>query len=426
MSEPQGHARSYYAATVNDRTSYPRLEGDLEADICVVGGGFSGLSTAIFMADRGAKVVLLEANRIGWGASGRNGGQINGGLPGAERFMTQFGPEGRRIVSELWYRGHDIIEERIKRFNIGCDFRRGYVEAAVKEKHIAGLESFAEEMMKAGQGNDLELVGRDRIRSLLGTDAYVGGLIDRRNAHLHPLNLALGEARGAASIGIALYEDSKVTGIDHGDRPVVRTASGTVRCQWVVLAGNAYHALEQKQLGGLLFPAGTYVIATEPLPEETVQRLNPENLAVSDTRIVLDYYRLSADRRMLFGGLCQYANRDPKSISGALLPKMLRIYPELAGTRIAFEWGGLIGIVISRVPLLGHIAKNVLYLQGYSGHGVNTTHIMSEIVADAISGKPDRLAIYEKATRFRVPTNQWLGSQMLALGMAYYKLRDRF
>ncbi|MEZ5925170.1 MAG: FAD-binding oxidoreductase [Hyphomicrobiaceae bacterium] len=425
MPAPREHARSYYAATLNDRTAYPPLIGDAEADVCVIGGGFSGLSTAIFMADRGARVVLLEANRIGWGASGRNGGQVNGGIPGEGRFLKQFGAEGRRLVSELWYRGHDIIEERIKRFAIDCDFRRGYVEAAVKDKHIGGLEHFLAEMTAAGQGLDLELVGRDRIRTLLGTDAYVGGLIDRRNAHLHPLNLALGEARGATSIGVQIHEGSEVTGITHGDRPVVSTASGRVRCQWVVLAGNAYHGLEPKSLGGMLFPAGTYVIATEPLSEAEIARLNPERLAVSDTRMVMDYYRLSADGRMLFGGLCQYANRDPKSISGALRPKMLRLFPDLAGKRIDYEWGGLIGIVISRVPLVGRAAKNVLYLQGYSGHGVNTSHIMSEIVADAISGRPERLAIYEKVSQIRVPTSQWLGSQMLALGMAYYKLKDK-
>jgi glycine/D-amino acid oxidase-like deaminating enzyme len=425
MATPEPHTRSYYAATVNDRTSYPPLHGDVEADVCVIGGGFSGVSTAIEMADRGARVVLLEANHIGWGASGRNGGQLNGGLPGGERFTAEFGAEGRRLISELWYRGHDIIEARIKRFSIECDFRRGYVEAAVKEKHIAGLESFAAEMTKAGQGSDLEIIGRDRVRGLLGTEAYVGGLIDRRNAHLHPLNLALGEARGAASIGVEIHESSKVTGIVHGDRPVVKTDQGQVRCHWVVLAGNAYHGLEQKRLGGLLFPAGTYVIATERLPEATLKRLNPENLAVSDTRIVLDYYRLSADGRMLFGGLCQYANRDPKSISGALKPKLLKIYPELANTKIEYEWGGLIGIVISRIPLIGRLAKNVLYLQGYSGHGVNTTHIMAEMVADAISGRPERLELYERAKRFRMPAGPWLGSQMLALGMAYYRLKDR-
>ncbi len=311
MSESQSHARSYYAATVNDRTSYPPLKGDVTADVCVVGGGFSGLSTAIYLADRGAKVVLLEANRIGWGASGRNGGQLLGGLPGSERFIKQFGAEGRKIVSELWYRGNDIVEAHIERFKIDCDHRRGFLDAAVKEKHIAGLESFAEEMAKSGQGKDLEIVGRDRVRSLLGTDAYVGGLIDRRNAHLHPLNLALGEARGAASIGVSIHEGSKVTGISHGDRPVVKTDTGSVTCQWVVLAGNAYHALEQKKLGGLLFPAGSYVIATEPLSEATLKRINPERLAVADTRMVLDYYRVSADGRMLFGGLVPI--RQPRS-----------------------------------------------------------------------------------------------------------------
>ena len=425
MSVAEPHPRSYYAATVNDRTSYPVLEGDVEADVCVIGGGFSGLATAIQMADRGARVVLLEAHRIGWGASGRNGGQLLGGLPGSERFIKQFGAEGRRLVAELWYRGNDIVEGHIKRFAIDCDHRRGFIEAAAKDKHMTGLEAFAEEMTQAGQGAGLEVVGRERVRALLGTDAYAGGLIDRRNAHLHPLNLVLGEARGAASIGVKIFEASKATGITHGDSPVVKTDKGQVRCQWVVLAGNAYHHLEQKALGGLLFPAGSFVIPPEPLSEATAARINPERLAVADTRMVLDYFRLSADRRLLFGGLCQYANRDPKSISGALQPKLAAIYPELADTKIDYEWGGLIGIVISRIPLIGRLAKNVLYLQGYSGHGVNTSHIMAEIVADAIGGRPERLELYARAKRYRVPTSQWLGSQMLALGMAYYRLKDR-
>lgn len=420
------HPRSYYAATVNDATAYPRLEGDIAADVCIVGGGFSGLSTAIFLADRGAKVVVLEANRVGWGASGRNGGQVNGGLQGDGRIRQALGQAGEELIAALWYRGHEIIEQRIERFGIACDWKHGYVEAAVNPRHMTGLEAFAKELAGyAGGDQHLELVDQARMAKLLGTDAYFGGLIDRRNAHCHPLNLCLGEARGATSLGVQIYEGSSVSEIVHGPKAVVVTSGGRVTASTVVLAGNAYHSLERKQLGGLLFPAGTYVIATEPLPSTLANRINPQNLAVSDSRIVLDYYRLSADKRLLFGGLCQYANVDPPSITGALRPRMLKLYPELAGLRIDYEWGGHIGIVISRVPLIGRTAKNVFHLQGYSGHGVNVTHLASEIVADAIDGRCERLELFERIPQWRLPTGPAIGSKLLALGMAYYRLRDR-
>jgi glycine/D-amino acid oxidase-like deaminating enzyme len=330
------HTRSYYAATINDPATYPALAGALDCDVCIIGGGFSGVSTAIFLADRGAKVVLLEANRIGWGASGRNGGQVNGGLQGDARIRKALGRKGDELIAALWYRGHEIIESRIRRFGIACDYTHGFMEAAVKPRHMQALESYAEELRGYPGSGAIELLDKPGLERLLGTNAYCGGLIDRRNAHCHPLNLCIGEARGAAGLGVRIFEQSPVTGIRHGARPLVLTANGRVTCNTVVLAGNAHHALERKRLAGLLFPAGSYVIATEPLTEATVERINPQNLAVSDSRIVLDYYRLSADRRLLFGGLCQYANTDPPSITAALRPRMLRIWPELKDVRIDY------------------------------------------------------------------------------------------
>jgi glycine/D-amino acid oxidase-like deaminating enzyme len=290
---------------------------------------------------------------------------------------------------------------------------------------MKGLAAFLTEMEALGHGRHFRLLNRQEVAEALGTEVYHGGYLDERSGHLHPLNLCLGEARALASLGATIHEDSPVIDIRHGTRPVVVTAAGAVTADQVVLAGNAYHQLERKRLSGLLFPAGTYVIATEPLPETVVRRINPHDLAVSDSKVALDYFRLSADRRLLFGGLCHYANREPKSITGALRPNLLRIYPELADVRIDYEWGGWIGIVISRVPLIGRTAPNVYYLQGYSGHGVNVTHIASEIVADAIAGRSERLELFGRVRQYRVPVGQWLGSQMLALGMAYYKLKDR-
>ena len=424
MTSAQPHTASYYAATANDGTRYPALGGDVAADVCVIGGGYSGLSTAIFLADRGAKVVLLEANRVGWGASGRNGGQVLGGIPGEARIAGQLGETGRALINDLWYRGHDIIEERIKRFAIACDHKRGTLEAAVKPRHLDGLKAFAAEFARDHPDHQLRLLSKSEVRDALGTDAYCGGLIDGRNAHCHPLNLALGEARGAASLGVAIHEDTPVTAIQHGKRPVVETARGRVTCTQVVLAGNAYHRLERPKLSGLLFPAGTYIVVTEPLPEAVAARINRHDWGVCDSRIVLDYYRLTADRRLLFGGLCNYSNRAPADIAAALRPRILELWPELAATRIAYQWGGEIGIVLSRVPLIGRSAPNVFYLQGYSGHGVNVTHLASEIVADAMDGRSERLELFGRVRQYRMPLGQWAGNQLLALGMAYYRMKD--
>ena len=419
-------SESYYAASANDSSRYPALRGSIDADVCIVGGGFSGVSTATFLAERGAKVVLLEAHRIGWGASGRNGGQVLGGLQGDARLAAQLGEAGRRLIADVWYRGHDIIEERIRRFDIACDYKRGHLEVAVKARHMDGLKAFAEKFAREHPDHRLRILSKSEVSGALGTDAYVGGLMDGRNAHCHPLNLVLGEARGAASLGVRIFEESPVTFIHHGAKPVVVTATGQVTCDQVVLAGNAYHRLEQQKLGGLLFPAGTYIVATEPLEKIVAARINRDDVAVSDSRVVLDYYRLTEDRRLLFGGLCNYSNRAPASIAAALKPRIAQLWPELASARIDYQWGGEIGIVLSRVPLIGRTARNIFYLQGYSGHGVNVTHIASEIVADAMAGRPERLELFERIRQFRVPGGRWAGNPLLALGMAYYRLRDAF
>ena len=424
MSEPQPHTASYYAATANDATRYPALPGDVSADVCVIGGGFSGLSTAIFLADRGASVVLLESHRIGWGASGRNGGQVLGGLQGDARLVGQLGEPGRKLIADVWYRGHDIIEQRIRRFGIECDYRHGQIEVALKARQMKALEGFAADFAKEHPDHKLTLLDARDVEARLGTRAYCGGLHDARNAHCHPLNLALGEARGAASIGVRVFEGTPAIRIEHGARPVVVTPRGRVTATQVVLAGDALHKLEENRLSGYIFPAGTYVVVTAPLSEATIGRISRDGDAVADTRVVLDYFRPTPDRRLLFGGLCNYSNRRPASVSAEIRPRIAAIWPELSNIRIDYEWGGDIGIVLTRVPMLGRTAKNVFYLQGYSGHGINVAHIASEIVAEAMEGKGERMAMFERIRQYRLPVGQFLGNQMLALGMAYYRFRD--
>jgi glycine/D-amino acid oxidase-like deaminating enzyme len=418
------HINSYYAATANDRTRYPRLEGAATADVCVVGGGFSGVATALTLAERGYSVVVLEANVIGWGASGRNGGQVIGGLSGEHTIKKQLGEAGARMLRELHYRGNDIIEERVARYGIDCDLKHGWLEAAARPRHFAALRQYYDDLVSQGHGAHLELIEPDAFESVLGTRMYHGGLIDRRSGHVHPLNLLTGEARAAASLGVAIHEDSEALRIEGGAKPFVETAHGRVEANTIVLACESGHRFERGRLRGAMFPTGSYIIATEPLDETTATAINPRDLAVCDSNVVLDYFRLSADRRMIFGGRCNYSNRDPRDIAVTMRPRLVEIFPQLAKTRIAFSWGGRIAITLNRAPMIGRLEPNLYYMQGYCGHGVNATHIAAEIVSDAICGTTERFDLFDRIRHWHLPVNRWTGNQMLALGMLYYRLRD--
>jgi gamma-glutamylputrescine oxidase len=418
------YPRSYYAATRNDHTTYPCLDGSTRADVCVIGGGFTGVAAALTLAERGLDVVLVEQHRIGWGASGRNGGQLIGGMSGESRLRRFHGPTAERLIDEIAWRGHSIIEERIERYAIDCDLRYGYMDVALKPRHMRAFAAQQRALRRLGRGDEVELVGRERIREYIASDAYIGGLLNRRNGHLHPLNLCLGEARAALTRGVRIHEATEVTGIVHGARPRVRTARGEIDAATVVLAGDAYHRLERRSLGGLVFPAGSFIVATEPLPEEEARALDPHGLAFCDPNHILDYFRFSPDRRLLFGGRCNYSGREPRSIAASIVPRMLRVYPQLAGRRIDYEWGGRIGIVVNRVPLIGRSADNVYYSVGYSGHGVNFSHVAAEIVADAIAGQLERFDVFAKVPHRPLPFGDRLGRELVALGMLYFRMLD--
>lgn len=424
MIQPAEHVASYYAATANRQTDYPILQGTESADICIVGAGFTGVATALTLAERGYSVAVVEANRIGWGASGRNGGQVIGGITGESKIAARYGDGIADMMWEMRWRGNDIIRDRVEKHAIDCELKFGYIDVALRQRHIDAFHEECEWFERHNFPYEFRLVRQDELPDIIGTSAYIGGLINMCNGHLHPLNLCIGEALAAENLGVRFFEQSPVTKIEHGPRPRVVTAAGRVEAGTVVLAGNAYHALERKYLAGLTFPAGSYIIATEPLAPDIVQRINPLDLAVCDMNEIVHYYRLSADGRLLFGGRCNYSGRDPKSIRKALMPRMLKIYPELAGVRVDYEWGGKLAIVINRTPMLGRINDNVYYSQGYSGHGVNMTHIAAEIIADAIGGTLERFDLFAKMGHFRIPVGQWFGNQMVALGMLYYRLRD--
>lgn len=423
------HTSSYYAATARDYPAFPALAGDAEADVVVIGGGFTGLNSAIELADRGLRVIVLEANRVGWGASGRNGGQITGSLSGDSAMLRQFrgklGAETESYVWNLRWRGHDIIRKRVARFGIACDLKPGHLQAATKPAHVRDLRALAAEAEARGMGADVRYVEGADLRALIEVPSYIGGVLNTRNMHVHSLNLAIGEAQAAASLGVRIHEGTQVTGIRHGRRPVVETAAGRVTCDTVLLAGNAYHRLAQGRMRGVLFPAALGIVATEPLPEDIARAINPRDIAVYDNRFVLDYHRLSADRRLIFGGGTNYSGRASADIAAELRPALEATYPRLKGIGIDFAWSGQAGIIMNRIPHLGRLAPNVFFAEGYSGHGIATTHIVAEIMAAAITGTMAEFDVFDSVRRLRLPFGAGLMHQALALGMWYYVLRER-
>ncbi|MEH6604997.1 MAG: FAD-dependent oxidoreductase, partial [Pseudomonadales bacterium] len=320
--QKQEHTGSYYAATVNEVTDYPVLEGEKSVDVCVVGGGFTGVSTALSLAERGYSVAIVEANRIGWGASGRNGGQLINGMSGLDKIRKQHGEGVADMVQDLRWRGNDIIRERVAKYNIQCDLKDGFLEVAPKPSQVRYFEEYAAERELHNTGHKYEIWDREKTCAMLGTQAFHGGFMCYRDGHVHPLNLCIGEARAAHNLGVQIFEQSPIIDIEHGARPKVKTAKGCIHADSVVLAGNAYSHLEPKHLSNLVFPAGSYMIATEPLSEELANEINPLDAAVCDVNEVVDYYRLSADRRLLYGGACNYSGRDPASIKSFILPRM--------------------------------------------------------------------------------------------------------
>ncbi len=421
---PQPHCGSYYAATANESPDYPSLRGETRCDVCVIGAGFTGISAALQLAERGYKISVVEANQVGWGASGRNGGQLIGGISGEERLRKAHGKDVSDLLWNMRWAGHEIIKQRVGKYAINCDLKFGYMDVAIKPRHWRDLQAEYDSLQRPDFPHKTRLVPQQEMADVLGTKAYIGGLINMANGHLHPLNLCSGEAAAAAQQGTDIFERSPVIRIEHGGKPRVHTEHGSVTCDFVILAGNAYHGLEARRLGGIVFPAGSFIIATEPLSDELVNEINPLDLAVCDPNHVLDYFRFSADKRLLFGGRCNYSGREPRSIRKSIFPRMIKIFPQLKDVRVEYEWGGKIGIVINRIPHIGRLDNNIFYAQGYSGHGVNVTHLAGQVVADAVAGTCERFDVFEKVKHYRIPGGQWVGNQLVALGMIYFRLRD--
>lgn len=419
------HTASYYAATARGLVERPALEGELRADVCVVGGGFSGVSVALNLAERGYDVVLLEAHRIGWGASGRNGGQVCSAYsPGMEPIERALGKDGARRLFAFVEEGKDLIVERVRRHAIDCDLTWGFFNAAVKPRHIAAMQATMESWSRDYGYDQLSLVSRDETTRYVNSPAYIGGMQDARAGHLHPLNYCLGLAGAAEQAGARLFERSPVIAVETGAAPSARTAKGQVRAKFLVLCGDAYLGGLVPQIARKLMPMGNYIGATQVLGAERARALIPSNAAVSDWNFVLNYFRLSPDHRLLFGGLASYSNLPPPNLRSALKRVMTKVFPSLGDIGFDYVWGGRVGITMERTPHFGRIGQSVYFAQGYSGTGVVQTGLAGQVIAEAVAGQAERLDIFARLPHTSFPGGRLLRTPTLVLAMAWYRMRD--
>ena len=427
---------SYYAASANEQPQYPTLGADIEVDVCVVGGGFAGLSSAIELADRGYRVAVLEANHIGFGASGRNGGQIIAGLACEQDVIENvLGFEAAKTVWGMTLEALDLVRERVKRFDIKCDLTDGFLGVSVNEKKGKKLRSWFDKMEKRyGYGSDATWIEPAHIRNWIDSHRYFNGYFDKRSGHLHPLNYCLGLARGAASLGVQIYQHSAVTQMQQGQgvnkgHVILSAQSGTIKAKFVVLAGSMYLPEIAPNLAPKIakriMPVGTYIIGTEPIDAKLAAKLIPSNSAVCDTNFVLDYFRFSKDRRMIYGGRVSYSAMTPPNLTQSMQARMVETFPQLTNTKVEYTWGGFVDISMNRAPDFGRVAPNIYYLQGFSGHGVAFTGMAGKLVAEAISGQASRFDVLAKIPHHDFFGGKLLRTPALVLGMAWYQLREK-
>ena len=425
MQRP-AHVGSYYAASANAAVARPSLEGMVDCDVCVVGAGIAGCSSALHLAQAGLSVVQLEQHRVSWGASGRSGGQALFGIAASQAKLERLvGAADARVIWEVSVEALVLMRELIRRYSIECDWTEGYLYAAVKERHTRELQTELTELRTRLNYPSVRYVAREELRTLLGTDRYLGALYDSNSAHIHPLNYTLGLARAAEQHGTRIFEGTRALAFSpDGPRVRVRTQTGEVRARFLVLCGNVYLGDTAPALASKIMAVATYIVATEPLGEERARQLIANNAAVSDMNWVLDYFRRSADTRLLFGGRVNYSGLKSFDAPGATRARMLRVFPQLEGVRIDYAWGGHVDITLNRAPHFGRLAPNVYFLQGFSGHGIALTGIAGKLVADAIRGTASRFDVFARIPHGNFPGGAALRRPALVLAMLWYRLRD--
>lgn len=415
---------SFYAATAAPLARFAPLDGERTADVCIVGGGFTGLSAALHLAERGLSVVLLEAHRIGFGASGRNGGQVGTGQRHDQQTLEDM--LGRDIARQLWDLGEEaktLVQDLIQRHAMPVTFHPGIAHACRSAAEVKDSHRNAEKLAREYGYDGIEPLDAQGLGRLIGSRVYKGGDIDRGAGHLHPLNYAIGLARAAVNAGALLHETSEVVRIDHGPRVRIHTARGAVSAGHLILACNGYLGKLDGAVASRVMPINSYIVATEPLGARAAEII-AEPVAVTDTKFVNNYWRLSEDGRLLFGGAETYGYRFPDVVRAVSRP-MLAVYPQLAGTRIDYAWGGTLAITVNRLPCFIRPYPNVLSASGYSGYGVAMAGMAGKVMAEAVTGQAGRFDLMASLPQPRFPGGAALRWPMLVLAMTWYAMRDR-
>jgi gamma-glutamylputrescine oxidase len=423
----QDYVASYYAASAHAAPERPALDGGTECDVCVVGAGIAGCSTALHLAEKGLSVVLLEQQRVGWGASGRSGGQAIFGVAAGQRKLERLiGGAGARAIWDMSVEALTLLRELIARYHIDCDWASGYLYSAVRERHLRELRAEVRELHERFDYRSVRYVAREELRAMVASARYLGALYDSNSGHLHPLNYTLGIAAAAEARGVRIFESTRADSFSCGgsSQVRVRTARGEVRARFLVLCGNVYLGTTAPALASKIMGVATYIVATEPLGAERARQLITNNAAVCDMNWVLDYFRRSGDERLLFGGRVNYSGLRSFDAPAATRARMLRVFPQLADTRIDFAWGGEVDITLNRAPHFGRLAPNVYFLQGFSGHGIALTGIAGKVVAEAISGTAARFDVFARIPHGNFPGGAALRRPALVLAMLWYRLKD--
>jgi len=418
------YPRGYYAATANEVAAPQRLEDKLRTDVCVIGGGYTGLSAALHLRERGFTVALLEARRIGWGASGRNGGQIGTGQRQEETDLEKrCGADTARLLFDSAEAAKATVRRLIDDHAIDCGLAAGQLVAAAKPSHAQQLEQRAARLASQYGYTQMRYLDREALRDHLASDAYFGGTLDTGAMHLHPLNYALGLARACRQAGVHLFEYSPVRSYSQRAPSVVETPRAHVRADHVVIACNGYLGRLEPRLAGRIMPINNFMVATAPLDDPDA--LIRERVCVHDTRFVVDYFRLTGDGRLLFGGGENYTRRFPRDIAGFVRPSLARVFPQLAEVPIDYAWGGTLAITLSRLPHIGRLPPNLFFAHGFSGHGVAMGSFAGKLIADALAGEPAGFDLYAGLPIRRFPGGTLLRWPGLVAGMLWYSMRDR-
>ena len=418
---------SYYEATVTRPPPQPALAERVSAEVCVVGGGYAGVSAALELAARGFQVVLLEAQRVGWGASGRNGGPAIVGFSGEDALERQLSREDARRAWDITVEGLQLLRRRMAQHHIACEWQPGYLSLATRPRKARELRRWMEHV-QAFYDYPLMFVHRADLPQWVASPRFHAAAFDAGSGHLHPLKYCLGLARAAQAAGARIFENSPVYVVERGNRAIVRTAQGECRCEFVVLAGNVYLGeygdAVAPEVSSRIMPVGTYMVATEEMEPARARALMPRGCAASDTDFVLDYFRVSADHRLLFGGADSYTGSTPRNLIGRIRRSMLQVFPQLEDLAVEHAWGGFVDITMNMAPHFGRLGRNTYFVQGFSGHGLSLAGMAGLLVAEAITGQAGRFDLLARVKHLPFPGGALMRTPALVLGTWYYRLRD--